>query len=373
MRTVGVEEELLLVDAHSGHPLSVSAQVLRAAEARGGADPHPDQPGGSLQQEFQQEQVETDTAPVADMLELQAELRSWRDRAGAAASDANARLVATGTSPLPVEPTMVHHPRFEKMAERFGLTANEQLTCGCHVHVAVESDHEAVGVLDRIREWLPAILALSANSPLWQGRDTRYASFRSQAMARWPSAGPNDVFGSTDAYRQRIEAMVASGVILDEAMIYADARAAQRYPTVEIRVADVCLDVRDTVLIAALCRALVETAARQWADGQSPIGTPTALLRLAMWQAGKDGIGGQLLDPQRLVPRPAREVVAMLLDHTRSALRSNGDEALVRDRIEQVLAVGRGARRQRSVLERTGQLSEVVLDLALVTAGHQRR
>lgn len=372
MRTVGVEEELLLVDAESGHPRSVSAQVMRALETSDDADPEPGKPGGSVQKEFQQEQVETDTTPCTDMLKLQTEVRSWRDRTILAAWEVGALVVASATSPLPVEPTLVDDPRFQHMAERFGLTASEQLTCACHVHVSVESDEEGVGVLDRVREWLPAILALSANSPFWQGGDTGYASFRSQAAARWPSAGPNDVFGSAEVYQQRVAAMIASETILDEGMIYADARLSHRYPTVEIRVADVCLDVRDTVMIAALCRALVDTAARQWSDGKTPVGTPAGMLRLAMWQAGREGVGGRLLDPYTHEPRPAREVIGLLLEHTGAALRSNGDQTLVAERIEAVFDQGNGAVRQRAIFERTGTRKDAVVELAQFTAGQHR-
>jgi len=111
MRTVGVEEELLLVDLDSGRPRSVAMQVLGASAARSGNAGGQGRVGGSLEHELQQEQVETDTTPHADLLALQVELRSWRDTAIRAARDAGARLVATGSSPLPVEPTMMRDRR----------------------------------------------------------------------------------------------------------------------------------------------------------------------------------------------------------------------------------------------------------------------
>ena len=154
-------------------------------------------------------------------------------------------------------PELTVKSRYQAMTEHFGLTTSEQLTCGCHVHVGVESPEEGVAVLDRIRPWLPVLLAISANSPYWQGQDTGYASFRSQAWNRFPSAGPTGVFGSVEGYRSYADALVATGVLLDHAMIYFDARLSDRYPTVELRVAD-------TVLIATLARALVETAVTSW-------------------------------------------------------------------------------------------------------------
>ena len=255
------------------------------------------------------------------------------------------------------------------MAERFGIVTSEQLTCGCHVHVSVASDEEAVGVLDRIRVWLPSLLALSANSPFWQGRDTGYASFRSPVLGRWPVSGPTDIFGSAEGYRAVVGGMLASEVILDEGMVYLDARCSHRFPTVEIRVADACLDVRDSVLLAALCRGLVETAAGEWAAGEPPPPVPTSLLRLASWQAARWGNCDRLLDPVTPRPRPAPDVIAALVDHVSAALVVYGDGDLVAERIERVFLRGNGATRQRQVYEKTGRLVDVVAALARATVG----
>lgn len=380
MRTVGVEEELLLVDAESGRPRSVAARTLRYAdeaaktvEDAGGEAAHAaasdDVPGGSLEHELQQHQLETDTAPHTDMLALGEDVRAWRGHAITAARRAGSRVIASGTSPLPVGAAIVDEPRYLQMVEHFGLTTTEQLTGACHVHVSVESDDEGVGVLDRIRGWLPVLLALSANSPFWQGEDTKYASFRSQAMVRWPTAGPTEAFGTAERYHELVNAMIASGAILDEGMVYFDARLSHHYPTVEIRVADICPDAADTVLIAALCRALVDTMAAEWRAGDEPLPLSVSMLRLMSWQAGRFGIEENLIDPRTLKPRAAREVVADLVEHLRTALHENGDEELVDQQVEQIFARGNGAMRQRAVLEKTGQLSDVVADLARVTAG----
>lgn len=378
MRTVGVEEELLLVDSESGRPRSVAARTLqyaeetaKPAEPANGAEPAApdDAPGGSLEHELQQQQIETDTIPHTDMVALGDGVRAWREYAITAARRAGARVIASGTSPLPVGAAIVGKPRYLKMVEHFGLTTTEQLTGACHVHVSIESDDEGVGVLDRIRGWLPVLLALSANSPFWQGEDTKYASFRSQAMVRWPTAGPTEVFGSAEAYHELVSSMIASGAILDEGMVYFDARLSHHYPTVEIRVADVCPDAADTVLIAALCRALVDTAAAEWSAGEDPLPISVSMLRLMSWQAGRFGIEGDLIDPRTFKPRAAREVVADLIEHVRAALRDNGDEARVEEQVDRIFTRGNGAMRQRAVLEKTGQLSDVVADLATATAG----
>lgn len=255
------------------------------------------------------------------------------------------------------------------MAERFGLTAQEQLTCGCHVHVSVASDEEGVAVLDRMRCWLPVLLALSANSPFWQGQDSRYSSYRSQVWGRWPSAGPVDVHGSAEAYHTGVRSLVATGVLKDEGMVYFDARLSHRYPTVEVRIADVCLDPADTVLLATLIRGLVETAAREWRAGEPPQGIGTSLLRAASWQAGRSGLESRLVHPRTWRPEPAPAVLAALLDHVRDALADSGDLEAAEKALATVVRRGNGARIQRETLARTGSLRDTVAECVRITAG----
>ena len=280
-------------------------------------------------------------------------------------------MAALGTCPVPVEPRTVADDRFATMSDRFGITTAENLTCACHVHVSVDSREEAIAVIDRIRPWLPTLIALSANSPFWQGKDTAYASYRTQAQSRWPTAGPTELFGSAQAYDELVASMVATNTVLDAGMLYFDARPSERYPTVELRVADVCLDAADTVLIAGLARGLVTTAATEWAAGEDAARVPVALLRLANWQASREGLAGDLLDPVTSRPRPARDVVGDLLEHVRPALRESGDEAAVAEAIEALLDRGTGADRQRATHQRTGGLADVVAEAVRITAGEE--
>ncbi|MFE6508252.1 glutamate--cysteine ligase [Nocardioides sp. NPDC057767] len=367
VRTVGVEEELLLVDAVTGAPRSVASEVLRVAHRHGDTEAGVGEVGGSVGPEMQEQQVETDTPPEEHLGLLELDLRRWRDKARAAAKEAGAMILASGTTPLPVVPRTVDDERYAAITEKFGLTASEQLTCGCHVHVSVDSDDEAVGALDRIRTWLPVLLAVSANSPFWQGGDSGYESFRSQAMTRWPTNGPTETFGSGQAYADHLRLLVDTGVPLDEGMAYFDARPSRRYPTLEVRVADVCLDPRDAVLVAGLARALVETGAREWAQGLPADPASVAVLRLAMWQAGRHGISGDLLDPRTHRPRPAREVVDRLLEHLGPALRDAGDLARVEQGIDRVFARGTGSSTQRRIHSEEGRLDRAVVRLAELT------
>ncbi|MGH3786323.1 MAG: glutamate--cysteine ligase 2 [Pseudonocardiaceae bacterium] len=363
-RSVGVEEELLLVDPDSGRTLAASAAVLRAA-----ADGDP-AAGQALTSELTREQIETNTRPCTSLEELASEVRRWRRAAGEAAEGRGARVAALATSPLPVDPSISPSPRYQRMVEEFGLTAAEQLTCGCHVHVQVESESEGVAVLDRIRGWLSCLLALSANSPFWQGQDSGYASFRSQVWGRWPSAGPAELFGCADSYHATMRAMVDTGTLLDEGMVYFDARLSREHPTVEVRIADVCLTADDTVLLAALVRALTETAARSWQADIPPVPVRTELLRLTGWRAGRSGLDGDLVDLTGR-PAPAAQVIRMLVDHLRPVLEDQGELDVVEDLITSVLRRGNGATAQRRIHRASGRLTDVVahaVDRTVATA-----
>jgi carboxylate-amine ligase len=336
-RTVGVEEELLLL-AHDGSPYPRAQEVLETADAG----------DGPLENEFMEEQLETATPPTRSLTELAAALRAGRAGARDAAARQDALVAAVATSPVAFEGTTVSRLRYLKARSQFGLIAWEQLTNGCHVHVGVADDDEGVAVLDRISPWLAPLLALTANSPFWQGGPTGYESFRSQVWARWPTAGPTRVFGSAAAYHEAVSALVATETVLDQAMVYFDARLSARYPTVEIRVADVCLDPDSAVLLAALARALVETSARSAAAGDPPPTAPTEILRAAQWRAGHSGLAGNLLDPATWRPAPAHDVIGALVTHVRDALVDAGDLDVVTDLLGAVWARGNGAARQRA-------------------------
>jgi carboxylate-amine ligase len=368
VRSLGVEEELLLVDPRSGRPVPRAGSLVRRGH---GSVPTgtPAGPFGGLDAELQQEQLETATPPRTELQDLALDLRRLRRTADDAARSVGARIAALATSPLAVAPRLTPTRRYRAMRQQFGLTCAEQLTCGCHVHVAVASDDEGVAVLDRVRPWLAVITAIAANSPYWNGSDTGYASYRTQAWSRWPSSGPTDVFGSAAAYRAVVDQMVSTGSLLDEAMVYFDARLSWRYPTVELRVADVCLDVDDAVLVAGLARALVDTAAAQWRAGVPPSDVPTAVLRLAAWRASRSSLGDRLVHPHDLRPRPAVSVVQALFDHVRPALDASGDLAYVEAMLDRVLARGSGAVRQRAVAVASGRLADVVADAVERTTG----
>jgi glutamate---cysteine ligase / carboxylate-amine ligase len=388
VRTVGVEEEVLVVDP-DGRPVALGPDALEVAARRGEGedvrthdraerrtssegDQSDEDDGGDgahLVPELMAQQVEFGTAVCHDLAEVDRELRHWRGRAASAAAEIGARVAALATSPLPVEHEVTPGERYAALVEAFGPVGREQLTCGCHVHVSVRDDDEGVAVLNGIRIWLPVLTALTANSPFWQGSDTGYASFRSQTWRHWPSAVPNELFADADEYHSVVESALATGTILDSGMIYFDARLSEKWPTVEVRTADVALRVEDAVTLAGLVRGLVETAARAAHDGVAPDPVRTEILRLAAWRAGRSGLGGDLVHPGTGRPAPAVDVLGDLLDHVRPSLADAGDERRVSEGIAALLDRGTGADLQRRVHRRTGDLAAVVRAAVAVTSG----
>jgi carboxylate-amine ligase len=393
VRTFGVEEELLLVDARSRQPLAASEDAVQramrpadgaqaagapaagpspgVAEPAGGLSGWP-QPGGvtstvahasgghRLTLELQQEQIEVVGPPQTSLTDQIASIHTGRLLADGAARAVGGRAVAIATSVSAGLPHLVPESRYRRIQRHVGILAAEQLTCGFHVHVAVDDREQGVAALDRIRVWLPVLLALSANSPFWYGVESGFASYRYQAWTRWPTAGAYEVFGSVEAYDRCMEAVLRSGVALDDGMLYYDARLSVPWPTIEVRVADVCLDPVQAGVVAAMIRALVETACRQHRDGVPPHPAGVTEVRAWSWRASRFGVEGDLVSPATGRPTPAGHVVADLLDLLRPVLDEYGEDEQVQAVVAEILQDGPGAQRQREAFARRHDLNDVI-------------
>ena len=350
-RTVGVEEEFLVVPGDGAVPHPVGEQVAQAAA---------DGSSGQFEHELMQEQVELGTEPHESTAALREELVRRRAELARAARGHGARLAALATSPLPADPHLTPEARYERMAATFGRVAGAQLTCGMHVHVSVASRSEGITALRRMRPWLPVLLALTTNSPLWEGSDTGYAGYRSILWGQWPTAGVVPHVTAPEDYDRLVRDLVASGAAEDEGMVYFDARLSHRYPTVEVRVCDVTPYADDAVTVAALLRAVVTTVV----DDPDPLcdnEIPSYLLHAASWRAARFGMTGELLDLRAGVrPTQAWEVVESLLAYLSPALSDTGDLAVVQAGLDRIQARGTGADLQRRTLEESGSLDAVV-------------
>jgi carboxylate-amine ligase len=358
-RTVGVEEEMLLATPDGF--LASAAEMLIA-------DPTA---AGRLSHELKREQIETATRPCGSMEDLRGQVAAEREHVAAVAARHGVLPCSSGTSPHPGTATPFPGQRFSRINAEFAAMATGQLTCGMHVHVAVGSPDEAIGVVDRIRGWLALLTALAANSPFWQGEDSGYASYRMVVLSQLPPSGPAPVWGDLAAYQRCVDQVMATGAAFDPAMIYFDCRPSARYPTVEIRVSDVCAELDEVVLVAALCRALVDVAAQEWADGVDPPDLPVPVVRSASWRASRYGMSDQLFDPSTGALAPAWDAVEHLVEHVRPALERNGDVDVVRRGLDLVRSRGTGADRQRAAWSSGASLPQVLASRAVGAAGER--
>jgi carboxylate-amine ligase len=349
--TVGVEEEFLLIGADN-EPAPANRAVAEKARAR----------GVELQLELTTCQVETTTGVLATSGELRDELLRLRRVAAEAAGACDVRLLAIGLPPyMSQEFPVTDTPRYRRIGERFGMLAREQGVCGCHVHVEVPDRESAVEASNRLRAWLPLLLALTANSAIYHDAETGYASWRSILWGRWPAAGPPPFFDSVDDYDDTVRMLIDTGTVLDDGMIYWDVRPSTKYPTIEVRVADVPSTVAETVLLATLVRAFVMTALDEMRRGEPALRVPTDVLRAAYWKAAHDGLDGHAIDlagDRRLVP--ARHLLMDFVDRIAPALHSLGEHEWVTSELARLSEEGNGAMRQLRAWQVRGDAADVI-------------
>jgi glutamate---cysteine ligase / carboxylate-amine ligase len=359
--TLGVEEEYLLVDAVESHAVEAVEAVF---------DQVPDDLKESVQHEFMRSQIEVASPPVLELRDLWASMTRLRTGLAEAAERAGARLVAVGAGPAAGPYSrIVDRARYHRMRERFGDLSPGQGLNGLHVHVSMPDPETGVQILNHLRPWLPIFQAATTNSPLSGGHDTGYASWRSMLWERWPTVGPTPYLESHEQYEQLVADLIASGAMLDEGMLYWYARLSANYPTVEIRMGDVCPTLDDALLLAALARGLVATLLDDVRAGRPAPNVAQPLLAAAHWRAAHDGLEGLNIDMATREPRPAWRLMRQLFDYVRPQLERHDDLEMVTVLMSRLRSKGTGAARQRAILTRNGSVADVVDWLAAATRG----
>jgi carboxylate-amine ligase len=306
--------------------------------------------------------IETNTPVCTTLAEVREALRRSRRALVEVAGRQGLAIAAAGTHPFSswADQEVTDKPRYHNLAADFRQVFREEVVFGCHVHVGFDDREAAIQTMNRVRPWLPVLLALSANSPFWLGADTGYASYRTEVWNRWPTAGMPQAFDSRAEYDRLVETLVATGTLREATKLYWDVRPSARQETLEFRVADVCMEVDEAVMVAGLVRALAVTA-HAAADRGDPDPRPRPeLLRAAKWRAARHGLDADLVDVLGRRARPAADLVEAFLTEVRPALEEAGDLGEVTELVRATLAGGTGAARQRQAFRRTGRLEDVV-------------
>jgi carboxylate-amine ligase len=323
--TLGLEEEILLVDAETLQLAHVADQVV----------PRSTLPRDRLDHEAFLAEIEVRSTPATSVSAAIDQLREGR----AAAVNAGARLMAVGLHPdarlFDVE--LVKSERYERVESQMQGLIKRTPECALHVHVGLPDTDAAVAAMNGIRERLPLLHGLGANSPYWFGADSGMASSRAAVIRAYPGRGIPPVMRSWDQYLACLDAIRAGGGPTDHTMVWWDARPQPRLGTVELREVDVQTDLESAAAIAALARAIMRRAVEE------PVGDPAPeqALHWSSFRAAREGLDAEIFFDGS--PRPLREVAKAVLDR----IGADADPEI--EGIRRIVREGGGADRQRAV------------------------
>lgn len=356
--TIGIEEELMIVDAETHELVNAIEELLAAA------------PAGQVKPELMESVLEIATEPCADIAAADADLRKLRDSVCRLAARHGYALGSAGTHPFALweDQRIAARQRYRELISALRFVARQELIFGLHIHVGINGADKAIYVADGMRIHLPVLLALSANSPFWRGDLTGMASSRMPVFRQFPRVGIPPSYGTWEAFDRQIEFMVRSGTIADYTYLWYDVRPHPKLGTVEIRACDAQTRVEHTVGLAALIQAMVKALAEQFDAGVPLADQSWQMLDENRWLAARHGLDGELVDLPTADRVQTRTLAYRLLDRLREHaqdLRSEDQLEAVRD----ILSRGNGAHRQRVVYEANHDLREVIGAIVDVTGG----
>jgi len=308
--TVGIEEEYLVVDRETRDLIK---------------DPPPEMwsslrelLGPQVAPEFLRAQIEVGTKVCAKLVEAREDLATLRRDLSAVVSRYGAAIIAASTHPFAdwSEQKTTEQPRYQRIAADYQLVARQMVICGMHVHVGIDSDHLRIDLMNQVRYMLPHLLALSTSSPFWAGTDTGLLAYRLVIFKNMPRTGLPEEFPSWGEYQRMVAVLVEAGIIEDATKLWWDIRPSARYPTLEMRVSDVCTRLDDAMTVAAFYLCLLGYLFRLRRRNQRWRVYSPFLISENMWRAQRYGTGGSLIDFGRgeLVPFSdlVEEVIEML-------------------------------------------------------------
>lgn len=338
----GIEEEFFLVDASTGMlGTPVLDQLMDDARAR---------LGDVVTSELLQSQIEI----ASPILRSHAEAREVMSRTRGVLSEVVAghglQIVAASTHPLGVwqEQLVTEKRRYDQLVADFRIVSQRNLVCGLHIHVAVPEEIDRIDVMNRAMHWLPVFLALSTSSPFWNHRVTGLLSYRQALYDEWPRSGIPDFFRDEADYQAFTDRMRAAGAINDSSQLWWAIRPALRFPTLELRIADVCTRLEDALAMAALYRALVATLVANPDMGKARSTHTRRLIDENRWRAKRDGIKAEFILETSNEVAPLAKVVGDLIEACGEQIdRLDCGEALAP--IERILSEGTSAHQQLKI------------------------
>ncbi|RDI57907.1 carboxylate-amine ligase [Microvirga subterranea] len=269
-----------------------------------------------IQPEMLEPQIEIATKPSLDFADARTQLVDLRSSVGAIARDHNLTVMASGTHPLAmwarVRPNA--QPRYGKVMHDLQMVGSRVVVCGMHVHVEVPDLAARVDIMNRIQPYLPLLLALSTSSPFWQSQRTGLLGYRLAAYRELPRTGLPDLFQDAADYQRYIDTLVAARAIENSSYVWWVIRPSLKHPTLELRVADSCTRVDDTLAIAALYRCLVRHLHRDPTLNAGQTGASRAINDENGWRAQRYGIHGSFVDEASRSAKPVRQILDETLD-----------------------------------------------------------
>jgi carboxylate-amine ligase len=342
--TIGIEEEYLLVDLETRNLLADPPHELWKGAY--------DRIEGRVSRELLRAQIEVGTKPHQRVADAGQDLRALRRTLGQVSADHDAAIIAASTHPFALWWEQVHSEgdRYEMLAEDLGVVGHRMVICGMHVHAGIEDPELRVDLMNQVTYFLPHLLALSTSSPFWGGHNTGLKSYRMNVFRTMPRTGLPEEFASWAEYQRHVQVLVEAGLIEDGSKIWWDVRPSTRYPTLELRVTDICTRWQDAVTIAALYQSLLHMLYRLRRTNQKWRRYANMLVAENIWRAQRYGAQGELMDfgIGRLVP--FTDLVDELVELVRPDAELLGCVAEV-ERARDIAVEGTSARRQVAAYE----------------------
>ena len=354
--TIGVEEEYQIIDPQTRELCDRSEQII--GYVRNNLELEKE----VIQPEMYRSQVEIATVVCQSLSQARQELTHCRQAVIDAADASGKAIAAAGTHPFSDwrEQEITPKTRYQNLESEYKQLIRELIIFGNHVHIGLSDRAIALQVINRVRIWLPILLALSANSPFWLGQTTGYASYRTEMWSRLPMTGQPPIFSDEKEYQTVVEDLISVGVIRDATNIYWDIRLSEKFPTIEFRVTDICMTVEEAITITGLVRALVWTGYQEVVNDLSLNPVRSEILKAAQWNAARYGLTGNLIDVVDKSQVPAKDLVIQFLGCLRPALEKFGDWETISASVHKILERGNGAQRQLEVYEKNSSFEEVV-------------